>query len=332
MVDLKRNRMRLLVVAGLAILAIIILFSTPALQKARSLFLGGPLVSEIYSISDSSAIHQVFIGNGTDSVVLSKTPKGWMVNGTAANNKMVASLLNAFQSIDVYSPIPKMVDSVVSGQLHSKSAIVIRFSGSSEPLKEIRFAYTDTLGLGTVALAEGYSTGAVVRTVEQGARLVDLLSVNPSFWVNNRLVTASESEITGVVFSNLENPDSSFSIRREGAGFQVLDKSGASLQGKVNLHAVSRYLNYLNRITAISVEAQNGQAKNPLYTITITTLKGKITLDFIPIPPSTPLDIFGRRARFNYDRLYILMNRTSLYTAYWMDVDLTIKGIGYFYE
>lgn len=332
MAGLKRNRIRLLVVAGLVVLAIISLFSTSALQKARSLFFGGTLVPEIYSISDSSVINQVFIGNGTDSVVLNKTPKGWTVNGNAANHKMVASLLDAFQSIDVYSPIPKMVDSVVNSQLLSKSAIVVRFGNSSEPLKKIRFAYTDTLGLGTVALAEGYSSGAVVRTVAQGARLVDLLSVNPSFWVNNRLVTASESEITEVVFSNFENPDSSFIIRREGVGFQVLDKSRAVLHGKVNLQAVSRYLNYLNRITTISVEAQNGKTKDPLYTITISTLKGKITLDFIPIPSSTPLDLFGQKARFNYDRLYILMNRTNLYTVYWKDVDLTVKGIGYFYE
>lgn len=289
-------------------------------------------MAESYSISDTAKVDQIGIGNGSDSVFLNRTAQGWFVNGKRANGSRITALLSAFQSIEVFSPIPKMVDSVVHRQLLADNATVIRFGNAEKMFKKIRFAYTDTLGLGTVALAEGYSTGAVVRTASQEVRLVDLLSVNPSFWANSRLVTASESEITEVAFKNLEHPDSSFTLRRVGEGFQLFTGSGVTVNRRVNLKAVSRYLNYITRITTIAVAAEPVQPINPLYTLLVITPKGATTLDFIPIPSPTPLDVTGKKARFDYNSLFILMNGKDLYRAGWVDVDLTIKNISYFYE
>lgn len=332
MANLKRNRLRWYLILGLVALVMIPLFGPTAFQKARSLFLGGPLVQETYRIADSASICQVSIRNGIDSVLLTKSKNGWLVNGMAANRNMVNALLSAVQSVDVYSPIPKMVDSVVNGLLRSQAATIVRFGNGSEELKELRFIYTDTLGLGTVAIANEYEAGAVVRTIDQGAKLIDLLNATPSFWVNNRLVTLSELDISEVSFTNYEHPDSSFTIKGGGVGFKVLDHNGEAKSRKVNLKAVSRYLNYLKRVTSISVAPKEAKQAAPLYTLTIATAKEKVRLDFIPIPPSSLLDITGQKARYDYDRLNILMNGTDLYTAYWCDVDLTIKSIGYFYE
>lgn len=333
MASLKRNRLRWwYLIVGIIALAMVSLFGPTAFHKARSLFLGGPVVQETYRIADSASICQVSIRNGVDSVLLTKSKTGWLVNGMAADRNMVNALLFAVQSVEVYSPIPKMVDSVVNAMLRSQAATVVRFGSGSEELKELRFIYTDTLGLGTVAIANGYETGAVVRTIDQGAKLIDLFNATPSFWANTRLVTGLESDITEVSFTNYEHPDSSFTIMGGGVSFKVLDKNGVAKSGKVNIKAVSRYLSYLKRISSISVCPKDAKRGAPLYTLTIATAKEKIRLDYIPISPALPIDITGQKARYDYDRLNILMNGTDLYTAYWCDVDLTIKSIGYFYE
>lgn len=332
MASLKHNKLRWYVVVAAVLLLLGYLFGNSALRTARSLFLGNPLVGETYRIADTSSVSQVFIRAGADSVLLIKSERGWSINGMAANRGMINTLLSALYSVDVYSPIPKMVDSVVHCMLSSKEATIVRFGNEGEKLKEVRFAYTDTLGLGTVALADGCQSGAVVRTAEQGAKLVELFNATPSFWVNNRLVTTSESEISEVSFTNYNYPDSSFTITKGGAGFQVLGNNGIASSGKVNLRAVSRYLGYLKRITSVSVAPINANQAAPLYTLIITTTNEKIRLDYIPIPPLSPLDISGHKAQYDYDRLNILMNGTNSYTAFWCDVDLTIKSIAYFYQ
>ena len=332
MAHLKQSKSRLWLIAAVAFVVLLLLFGSTLFQTARSLFLGGPLVSETYCISDTSKVDQISICHGQDSVLINRTAQGWSVNGRAASGAMVSNLLSAFQSIDVYSPIPKMVDSVVASQLMSETAIAVRFGNASEPIRKIRFAYTDTLGLGTVALADGYSTGAVVRTPKEGIRLVDLLSANPSFWANTRIITASESEISEIAFKNSESPDSSFTIKRNGVGFQLLDEKGMIVSRKLNPMAISRYFNYVTRITTLSVANQSAKLQAPLYSLSIKSVKGTTVLDFIPIPSSAPLDVTGRKARFDYDRLFILMNGKDLYTANWVDVDLTIKKLCYFCE
>ena len=330
---LKQNsRNRQLLIVGVVVIGLFVLMAPTLVKKARTLFLGGNLMPESYSICDTASVDRIFIGSGHDSLLLSRTAQGWSVNGRVANHALVSGFLSAFQSIDVFAPIPKMVDSVIQSQLLASNALRIRFGSEGEWLRNIRLVYTDTLGLGTVALAEGNSSGAVIRTAKQGARLGDMVSVNPSFWVNSRLVTASESEITEVVFKNLIQPDSSFTIRRNGKGFQVVDGRGVEVNRRVNLRAVSRYLNYLTRMSTIAVVEKSIQEKSPLYSISITSSKGTTSLDFIPMPSRTNLDATGKKARFDYDYLFILMNGTNLYTAYWADVDLTIKSISYFFE
>lgn len=87
-----------------------------------------------------------------------------------------------------------------------KRPLLFDLEMGARSLKELRFIYTDTLGLGTVAIANGYETGAVVRTIDHGAKLIDIFNATPSFWVNNRLVTVSELDIIEVSFHQLRTP------------------------------------------------------------------------------------------------------------------------------
>jgi|GEM_PF-1641798 hypothetical protein len=316
---------------SVALVFLLVLFiSIFSIQNVRSLFFGGPLSAATYSIGDTTLVDGISIRQGSDSVEIVRDQRGWTIQGKPADVKAVSNFLGAFQSVDIFSPIPRLVDSMLEARLRSNEAAVLTLQKHGKLFKQIRFLYTDTLGLGTVALASGGASGAVIRTNSGGTKLFYLLSSQPSSWINSKLFSIPLDKIREVTFTNHQYPDSSFTIQLQGDSCYVLNHAGQRLLDKIDRDAVSRYLIYLSRATMLSVASNLQSNMQPLYTINVIGSKENDTVDFIPLPPLTPIDEAGHKALFNYNQLMIRKNETNLYTANWVDVDLTVRTFQYF--
>ncbi len=327
-----RKKRRLFWTIAALVLLLVLILSRVSIQNVRTLFFGGPLSPASYSLGDTSLIDGITVRQGADSVVIAREPHGWVIQGKEAVAEAISNFLGAFQQVNVYSPIPRLVDSLLEANLMGKEATVVTLHREGRPFKELHLLYTDTLGLGTVALARGNSSGAVIRTDDDGTKLFYLVSPNPSFWINSKLFTIPLGKITKVVFTNHQWPDSSFVLQKEGDRFVVLNYSMEKPLGMANDKAVSRFMIYLSRASVVGISSNHEKSLSPLYTINVESKEGSETVDYIPLPPLAPLDEAGHKALYNYNQLQVRRNGIDLYTANWMDVDLTIRTIRYFLQ
>lgn len=328
----RKKRQRWIWISAALVFLLVVFLSTFSIQNIRTLFFGGPLSPASYSIGDTSLVNGITIRQGADSVVVTRAQQGWTVQDKPAGASTISNFLGAFQQVQVYSPIPRLVDSILEARLKGPEATVVLVQREGRLYRQIRMLYTDTLGLGTVALAEGNSRGAVIRTDADGTKLFNLVSTRPSFWINSKLFTLPLNIISKITFTNQQWPDSSFTLQLLGDGFQLLDHNGKIPSEKVDAKAVSRYLIYLSRASVVSAASNQQDHMQPLYTIRVESSKGNETIEYIPLPPSAQLDEAGHKALYNYNQLLVRRNGIDFYTANWVGVDLTIRTIRYFFQ
>mgnify|MGYP000963978593 CR=1 FL=1 len=307
----KGNKRYWIWISTALVFLLLLLLTTISMHSVRNLIFGGPLSSSTYSIGDTSLVDGITVRQGEDSVDITRSSHGWSIQDRPAGEEAISTFLGAFLKVEVFSPIPRLVDSVLEAKLRSSEAIVVRLTKEGKIYRQLSLLYTDTLGLGTVALSYGSTSGAVVRTNENGTKLFYLVSPRPSFWINSKLFTIPMEKITFVTFTNHQWPDSSFSFRLQGDSFQLLGSKGAVASEKVDSKAISRYLIYLSRASVLGVASNIEQPREPLYTIRVESSMGNETVKYIPLPPPSALDEAGHPAQFDYNRLLVRRNGTD---------------------
>jgi hypothetical protein len=264
---MKKQKIYLIVASLLAILAIsIIFYEKGGLKKTFN----AQKISQAFAIKDTATITRVFMADmHGNKVLLTKTPKGWIVdNHRQANHHNIRDLLVTLTSIRIAQPIAKSSQSSIIKLLSVKSTKVEvyetkpLFSLFKKPffIKE-RLIKTFFLGdatpvnLGSYALLEGMSEPYIVYKPGFRGYVTPQFLPFPKDWYSHRIFETKLTRIQNVSFIDIENPDNTFFVEKSGPRtFTLYDHHKEVIQNYdttllINMLSEFRERNYENFIT-----------------------------------------------------------------------------------
>ena len=224
---MKKNRILLIVIAVLILLAIILVtgnrYST--LQEKESAF----------SVRDTAAVTRIFIADkNVNSVELKRTEKGWIINDEyLANTRLVDILLGTMRRMKVKAPVSNAQhNNVVSRmaavgkkvEIYQKVFRINLFNRIKlfEHEKRTKVFYVGDAtpnNLGTFMLMEGAERPYIVYMPAFRGFLSTRFSPKPDDWLSHVVFNHKLADIQSITLSFNEEPANSFKV-------DVVDASG----------------------------------------------------------------------------------------------------------
>lgn len=293
-----------------------------------------------FAVTDTSSVTRVEIFGGKNSITLSKTDKGWLVNEKGkARREPVFLLLTVLSRINATAPIPISVSDSIMNEMEANGNVVTVFSGRKK-MVQFTIYFTEVLNIRTVGRARGASTAYKLSAPMVGRDLIEFFSSDLFYWTDTRTKMANFSSLFAVEVEVPSNPEKSFRI-----DLQYPDKP--SLIALYYSHLSVGYdtmnmIKYLKGIEAMSFDEtpiyiSNEKAgeihfSEPDFIFTFYNKSSEpIKFSFIPIPIEEYVDEMGRTVQFDLNRMYLSCSINSkLYEIKFIDFATVLKDISYF--
>lgn len=250
-----------------------------------------------FAISDTSAITKIFIADKqTNSVLLERTPDGWLLEGKYETNpRIVDFLLETMRRLKVKSPVPKAArDNIVKRmasigrkvEIYQKAYRINLFNTYKffpyEKLSKVYYVGDVTPNnLGTYMLMEDAPEPYVVHIPGFRGFLTPRYSPMPDDWKSHKVFNHSLANIASVSMEFLELPDESFRV-------DISDSDGSyKLTQLRNNENITRFdtLRLLNFLTSFNDLRYETRLNNLMSLVTIDSI-----LQYDPIFEVTLID------------------------------------------
>lgn len=181
-----------------------------------------------FAVIDTSIVTKIFIADKkTNSVVLERTDKGWILNNKYnSNNRVVESLLGTMQRIKIKSPVSKVGRDNIVKRLASIGIKVEIYQDAYrinlfdkykffpyEKLAKVYYVGDVTPdNLGTYMLLEGAEHPYIVHIPGFRGFLTPRFSPIPDDWKSHKVFNHTLSDIASVAIEFGDNPEESFKV------------------------------------------------------------------------------------------------------------------------
>jgi hypothetical protein len=250
-----------------------------------------------FAIKDTLSIDKIFIVDSKgQSVTLSKSEDGWMVDGKyIARPDNIRLLMKTFSRIDVRSPVPKSAQNNVIKQIATNATKVEIYQGGDDPSKiyYVGGATLDHQGTYMILETEGVKSSVPFIMYIPGnyGYLTSRFFTESSQWRDAVVFKALPEKIKSIEITYHETPEESFFINNKDGEFSLFEiGSVAPLQANSD-----QLIDYVERYKSIyyeMIDIESKQAKidstiasPPFITIEVKELDGsgnKIVLHHMP--------------------------------------------------
>jgi hypothetical protein len=293
-----------------------------------------------FSIAKFEKIERISFTNLSDSISLTLTDKGWMVNEKFhVRSEAINDLFIALQKIRAASPVPLSILDSLKVVLNNDGLRVKVFSGRKK-LKSFTLYRTQTLGLETIGMLSQAKNAYRLELPGYQGDILDLFSINIAHWQSKQLGIPDIHNIAAVEVEIPLKPELSYRI-------DVTNNDTYRLFALYQGHSISQFdttriQNFLVKLSQITYkERVNDLPKEELAAIllmepdfifNIYPAEGTpLLLRVIPIPIEEHLDEFGRPVRFDLNNLYINIDgKPELYRVAYIDYHPILRDIFYF--
>jgi hypothetical protein len=315
---------RLVILAFASALIILILFkSRSPFGKNNSSFASEP----------QSGITRIEFTEGDKQLTLEKKDEKWLINGKGETRKSgILYISRVLQEIKIKSP--------VSGELFEKEItekkivpVRVKVFEKRKLLKSFLVYKTGSNVYGNFMKIRGSSKPFIVSVPGSEINIGSVFTVNELFWQPYTVFNLLPSEIASVVFENLSDTASSFSIVNNNRHY-VLSDGTRNLTG-YDSTLVVRYLSYFTWIPFESWVFETGEKEKkiverqePLYRITVTTVNGITEV----LTLWERMNSENNTGSKDTDRLLgKTQNRDELFVMRYFDIDPLLKKRSYFF-
>ncbi len=307
-----------------------------------------------FNITDTSAITKIFMADKMgNSVVLSRTDKGWLVNDTfRANNNMINEFMRTIYYISLKSPVPIAARDNVLKRMSSfgvKVEIYARVPwariGSLWLFPKERKIRTFYVGdnpqdkIGTYFLMDGAKDPYIMYIPGMMGFLQNYFSPKEQDWRDHTFMNMYYPQIQKIEVAYFDNPENSFTLIKENnENIHLLDynnveipnldlpKARSYMSGFVNVR-FAEMLSYLDEAKRDSILQQK-----PYCNIKLTSIDNQIQeMTFFKIYyPEGLEDSFGRIIYEDRDMLHGYNKEFGLVTCQYYVVGSFFQPIKYF--
>ena len=354
----RKNLIYLIVAISLILISCaIVLYENGLFTRPEN---AGP-ASKAFAIDDSSKVVKIFLADmHGNKVLLSRTPKGWMVDDTMpAMKENIDILLSTLLNLTVRQSVPKTALSNVNAMLAAGSVKVEIYEKAPKftifgikVADKVRLTKTYYMGPATqdnmanFALLEGMDEPYIVYIPGFRGFVTPRFSQFSIDWISHRVFETKITRIKSVEFQDVENPAESFKIIKAGARFfdlynynneKVMDYDTTKL---IDMLSEFRNKNFESLIIGMSEGKKDTILKNNLFKIiTLTDVEGKQTqLKLYRMINenalySDEMDMVDKiTASYSRDRFYGIVNNNTknIYKMQFFHFDRQVQPLSYF--
>jgi len=308
------------------IILILLLFSV----RCRSPFGNN---NSSFAAEPEKEITRIELSNGEQRLILEKYGTEWLIDGKSETRKSaILFIIKILEDIKIKSPVSS---ELFAGEITAKGIVPVNVKvyEKRKLLKTFLVYKTESNQYGNIMKIRGASKPFIVYVPGFEGDIGSAFSMNELFWQPYTVFNLLPSEISSVVFENLSDTASSFSIALKNHHY-VLSGLPGNLTGW-DTTMVRRYLSYFVRVPFESwafgmgeKEKQILESQNPIYRLTVsTTSDTKTVLTLWQRMKNDPV-----AETIDSDRL---IGKTSTINEFFImryfDVDPLIKKRSYFF-
>lgn len=334
---MKKNKFSLIIVIVLAILAAYLIYTQSV----------GTIKKELkdFAVQDTNAVTKIFLADRDGNTVLLERQEDntWMVNNKfKARQDAISLLLKTMNKIEVKAPVAKSAFDNAIALLSTKGIKVEIYTGGKKPSKVYYVGNATADKFGTYMLMENSSMPFITHIPGFYGFLTTRYFTDELDWRSTELFKYNVNDIKTIEFINHENPDDSFVLTdidtdnplvkspKDGKVYTNIDT--ANLIGYVKLFEslnIEFYLN--NKVPKTEQDSViNCCAKFDLTVTDVLGNKKSIRAFNKPVPEGT-LDIYGEPLKYDYDKMYALINEGKDFVSIQYYVfDPVIQPISFF--
>lgn len=321
---LRKNRILLLIITILAIIAVIVLLGRSNSTLSDS--------DRDFAVEDTASVTRIFLAKkDTTQVVLRREiGRGWVLSQEMkASDKAVEILLETLKKMDVKRPVAKTEHNTVVKRLASDGVKVevyqkkplFRVFGANFFTKE-RKTRTFYVGgptqsnLGTYMVKEGADIPFVVYIPGFRGFLSPRFKAKPDAWRDHTMISENINEIKWVEVRHPENEEQSFRMEKlPGDSLKIIRLHDSSL---VYPFDTLKVLDFLSSFYSVKFEdlinehsaRDSVTATEPLHIIRVKDKNGNLSeiKTYLRDASEGLLDVYGDELKHDPDRLYALFN------------------------
>jgi len=293
-----------------------------------------------FSIVKFEKIERVTLTYHNDSISITLTDKGWMVNQKfQLRSEAINDLLIALLKIRAASPVPLSVMDSLKAVLID-DGLKVNIYSDRKKLKSFALHKTQTLGLEVIGMLSKAKSAYRLELPGYQGDILDLFSTNIAYWQSKQLGIPDIHSITAVEVEITVKPELSYRIDvtnndtyRLFALYQGISVTQFDTARVQKFMAHISQLTYNESVDNLSKEELTSiLLMKPDFIFNIYPIEGvPIFLRVIPIPIEEHLDEFGRPVRFDLNNLYVNISGTlDLYRVSYIDYHPILRDIFHF--
>ncbi len=320
----------------------VVLFSIALLYMVAGCGGKGKQKNELsnFKIDDTASIDKIFMADKSNrKVLLTKENGRWMVdNQFPARVDLINDLLILLKRIEVKQYVPKTaLENVIKSLAVYSTKVEIYQNGKLSKTMYVGGPTQDHLG--TYMLLDGSSIPFICYVPGFRGYLSPYFMPMPEEWRDRMIFAYHINDIQKVKMEFLNLPDQSYEVSHDKGRFEIrLLKSNTPLHHFDTLAVKDWLKNFKNIGFESFLEVNKARldsvtAKYGIYKITVTQTDGKersVALFQIPLPPGT-VDIYGREEKIDVDRMYGIIDDTTLVLCQYFTFDPVTVPASYFY-
>ena len=202
-----------------------------------------------FAISDTAAVDKIFmVKKSNEQVTLTRTDKGWIVNGKyPARKDAIETLLKTLKRVQVKNPVSESsMDNIIKMLATRNTKVEIYSKGKL--LKTIYVGGPTQDQLGTFMMLEGSSVPFIVAIPGFAGYLSSRFFTEEKSWRSPLIFDYNFDDIKSVKSINNIFPDQSFIVEKTGQEFNIKTLNGNIKAPAIDTLALRYYVSSFERI------------------------------------------------------------------------------------
>ena len=267
-------------------------------------------------------------GNSQQTTLVKMDENDWRIESYKASMRKIANLKTVLAELEVQYPLPKIYENVYSPE-KIRQGIQIKAYRGKRTVKDYYLLFADTLG--ATGMLNGSNKVFIVDFPVPEINIKEYIVTDPIFWENNLAFSIMPEQILSVKVENGDEPENSFTIRKNGDSILLFDRAGN--RRPCNTAKAEQYLSYFGKVSYehslnIDETEKNGiTAAKPMYILNIETIDGNIVCNIYPIADNGK-DDYGQPLVYNRDFFTLVVPQKGIFAkAKWLEFDILLEEI-----
>jgi hypothetical protein len=353
---MKKKNLIYAVIAG-----VLILFSLFIVLYENRIFKKPAIAADMFAVKDTSAVTKIFMADMSgNTVLLKKTPQGWMINDSIfAMQEKVKDLLGIMKNLMIRELVSKKAHSNINAMLAVGAIKVeiyefkpkfslfgIKFQ-EKERLSKVYYMGSATPdNLGNYAAMEGLAEPCILYKPGFRGFVTPQFSPLEYEWYSHKIFDTKLTRIQKLQIIDYENPTESFSVEKTGPRFfTLLNESNHPIMNYDTTKLIDMLSEFRNKnYESIALHISQGRKdsilqENHFRQIVLTDVEGTTTtldmyrlLDVELIENGETNSIVNVKNALNEDRFYAVLNGNmkTLYKMQYQHFERQIQPLSYF--